>query len=101
MTIDSSIGPDRARERFDAELQTAATEPCDDFPAPKDPAELSSFYSDQTTSTTDDDGTTHEPNINRVRAAGITTGCTATTYCPKQPVTRGQMAAFLFRALAN
>jgi len=25
MTIDSSIGPDRARERFDAELQTAAT----------------------------------------------------------------------------
>jgi hypothetical protein len=48
---------------------------------------------------TDDDGTTHEANINRIRLAGITTGCTATTYCPTANVTRGQMAAFLRRAL--
>ncbi len=48
---------------------------------------------------TDDNGTTHEGNINRVAAAGITSGCTATTYCPKADVTRGQMAAFLRRAL--
>jgi hypothetical protein len=50
---------------------------------------------------TDDTGTTHEGNINRIAAAGITTGCTATTYCPKADVTRGQMAAFLRRALSD
>ena len=48
---------------------------------------------------TDDAGSTHQVAINRVAAAGITTGCTATTYCPRLPVTRGQMAAFLHRAL--
>ena len=47
---------------------------------------------------TDDEGNTHEANINRLRAGGITTGCTATTYCPGGDVTRGQMAAFLHRA---
>ena len=47
---------------------------------------------------TDDAGNTHQANINRIRAAGITTGCTATTYCPGTLVTRGQMAAFLHRA---
>jgi Glucose / Sorbosone dehydrogenase/S-layer homology domain len=47
---------------------------------------------------TDDDGTTHEADIDRVAAAGITTGCTPTTYCPTASVTRGQMAAFLRRA---
>jgi len=48
---------------------------------------------------TDDNGSTHEDSINRVREAGITFGCTATTYCPNANVTRGQMAAFLDRAL--
>ena len=33
----------------------------------------------------DDNGTTHESNINKVAAAGITTGCTPTTYCPHRP----------------
>lgn len=47
----------------------------------------------------DDDGTTHEVDINRIAAAGITSGCSSTTYCPLSPVTRGQMAAFLHRAL--
>jgi glucose/arabinose dehydrogenase len=49
---------------------------------------------------TDDDGTTHEADIERVAAAGITAGCTPTTYCPSASVTRGQMAAFLRRAEA-
>jgi hypothetical protein len=49
---------------------------------------------------TDDNGTTFENNINRVAEAGITTGCTATTFCPTANVTRGQMAAFLSRALS-
>jgi Tol biopolymer transport system component len=47
----------------------------------------------------DDTGRTHEADINRVAAAGITTGCTPTTYCPAADVTRGQTAAFLHRAL--
>lgn len=47
---------------------------------------------------TDDNGNRHENNINRFAAAGITRGCTATTYCPKGTTTREQMAAFLRRA---
>ena len=47
---------------------------------------------------TDDNGNTHELNINRVAAAGITSGCGPTTYCPTAFVTRAQMAAFLRRA---
>ena len=37
--------------------------------------------------------------IEALKASGITQGCTGTTYCPDQAVTRGQMAAFLARAL--
>jgi hypothetical protein len=47
----------------------------------------------------DDDGNPHEADINRVRAAGITVGCSATSYCPKAMTTREQMASFLTRAL--
>ena len=49
----------------------------------------------------DDDGTTFEGDINRLAAAGITSGCNPPTndrYCPDGKVTRGQMAAFLVRA---
>lgn len=48
---------------------------------------------------TDDEGSPFEDNINRVRAAGITNGCSATQFCPSNLVTREQMAAFLDRAL--
>ncbi len=50
---------------------------------------------------TDDDGTTHEDDINRLAQAGITQGCSAENqhYCPDTGVTRAQMAAFLARAL--
>ncbi len=48
---------------------------------------------------TDDDADVHQDNINRLREAGITTGCGANSFCPDQPVTRGQMAVFLMRAL--
>ena len=50
---------------------------------------------------TDDNGNTHETNINRIAEAGITLGCTATTYCPSNPVTRAQMTAFLHRAIGD
>ncbi len=35
--------------------------------------------------------------IQKLRDLGITAGCSATTYCPDDPVTRGQMAVFLMR----
>jgi hypothetical protein len=50
----------------------------------------------------DDDGSVHEGGIEAIAAAGITQGCNPpsnTRYCPGQTVTRGQMAAFLSRAL--
>jgi len=49
---------------------------------------------------TDDETNIHEDRINRLRAAGVTFGCTATTFCPNGLVTRGQMASFLIRAFA-
>lgn len=50
---------------------------------------------------TDTDGTTFEQDIAWLSAAGITQGCTPTTFCPNGLVTRGQMAAFLHRALGD
>ena len=47
----------------------------------------------------DDTGSTHEANINIVAENAITLGCGDGLYCPADTVTRGQMAAFLFRAL--
>ncbi|MDJ0497872.1 MAG: S-layer homology domain-containing protein [Acidimicrobiia bacterium] len=51
----------------------------------------------------DDDGSTFEDDIERLAEAGITAGCNPPAndmYCPDKPVTRGQMAAFLRRALS-
>ncbi len=47
----------------------------------------------------DDAGSVHEADINRIAAAGVTLGCMPGLYCPANPVTREQMAAFLHRAL--
>lgn len=49
---------------------------------------------------TDDWASVHQADINRVAEAGVTGGCSADRYCPGTYVTRGQMAAFLVRALA-
>ena len=42
-------------------------------------------------------GSPHNGDIGLIRAAGITTGCTTTEYCPAAPVTRQEMASFLAR----
>lgn len=49
----------------------------------------------------DDDGNVHEGYIEAIAAEGITHGCSRSGdhYCPSESVTRGQMAAFLRRAL--
>lgn len=49
----------------------------------------------------DDDGSSHEADIERIAAPGITVGCGLQRFCPGDPVTRGQMAAFLHRALGR
>ncbi|MPZ53406.1 MAG: hypothetical protein GEU79_11860 [Acidimicrobiia bacterium] len=50
---------------------------------------------------TDDNGSVHEGAIEAIYTERITTGCNAeeTLFCPDDPVTRGQMAAFLVRAV--
>jgi len=48
---------------------------------------------------TDISGNALRAEIAAIYNAGITTGKTATTYAPNDPVTRGQMASFLARAL--
>jgi hypothetical protein len=50
----------------------------------------------------DDGGSTFEDDINRLAESGITRGCNPPAndrFCPDDPVTREQMAAFVVRAL--
>ena len=47
----------------------------------------------------DDDGNPFEADIEWLATEGITQGCALDLFCPKAPVTRGQMASFLVRSL--
>ena len=50
----------------------------------------------------DDDGSVHENNIDKIFLAGITVGCNPPLndeFCPSRTITRGEMSAFLARAL--
>lgn len=49
----------------------------------------------------DDDRSAHQTDINRLAESGITGGCAPGRFCPDAGVTRGQMAAFLHRALTS
>jgi hypothetical protein len=52
----------------------------------------------------DDDGSVFEADIEWLAATGITKGCNPPIndmYCPNDPTTRGQMAAFFHRALGS
>jgi subtilisin family serine protease len=48
---------------------------------------------------TDDESSVFEADINRLAASGITGGCGGSRFCPGAVISRGQMAAFLVRAL--
>jgi SpoIID/LytB domain protein len=53
---------------------------------------------------TDDDDSIFEGDIDRLRVAGITRGCNPpdnSRYCPDRLLTRGEMSAFLARALRD
>ena len=59
-------------------------------------------YTDAAISFSDDDGSIFEESIERLATAGVTFGCNppiSDKFCPDSEVTRGQMAAFLARAL--
>lgn len=52
----------------------------------------------------DDDGSIFEADIDKLATAGVTRGCNPPDndkFCPTRNVTRGQMAAFLHRALGD
>lgn len=52
----------------------------------------------------DDNGSVFEGDIDRLGTAEVTRGCNPPTndrFCPGESVTRGQMAAFLYRALSD
>ena len=73
---------------------TWVTELFFDSPAYTPPSGTGAFW--------DDDGSLFETAIEKIAAAGITTGCNPPTndrYCPDDSLTRGEMAAFLVRAL--
>jgi peptidyl-Asp metalloendopeptidase len=60
-----------------------------------------SNWTPPTTSTTFTDvasGSLLAGHIEAMRTDGITSGCTATTYCPESSVTRAQMAVFVLRS---
>lgn len=48
----------------------------------------------------DDNDSVFERDINALASKGITSGCSSTKFCPNEPVNRGQLAAFLRRALS-
>ncbi len=49
----------------------------------------------------DDDGNVHEPNIDRLADLSVAVPCDSDLrhYCPDRPITRGEMAMFLVRAV--
>ncbi len=71
---------------FDGPVETEQTEPESDNESPAEPPEF-----------TDDDDSIFEADIEWLAARGITKGCSPTSFCPDDPLTRGQMAAFLVR----
>ncbi|MCZ6519417.1 MAG: S-layer homology domain-containing protein, partial [Actinobacteria bacterium] len=46
----------------------------------------------------DDNDSEFETDINKIAAAGISTGCALDRFCPDRDLTRGEMAAFIARA---
>lgn len=79
---------------------------CPTWPVTRE--QMASFLSgalDLPATTTDffagDRGSIHEPDINRLPAADITGRCNSGRFCPAQHVSRGQMAAFLHRAMTR
>ncbi len=61
----------------------------------------SALTADATDDFSDDDGNVHEANIEKAVDNGILNGATATTFAPKDDVTRGQTATIAIQAAGN
>lgn len=44
----------------------------------------------------DDEASVHESDINAMAVLGVVFGCTGAEYCPDSPLTRAEMAAFMY-----
>jgi hypothetical protein len=93
-------------------LTLAAVPPCFGPDQPVTRGQMASFinsaekfltgteFTSSTDFFTDDNGSTHEANINGIASVGIATGLSDNTYAPNDGVTRQQMASFIIRWLA-
>ena len=63
-------------------------------------ATYTAVYAEERSGFTDIAGSSFIADIQWLAESGITGGCNETQFCPKSPVRRDQMAAFLTRALA-
>lgn len=93
--FDIYYGGDASARSMEIHFDSLALGPsrigCDDAPRPTE----GTFA--------DDDHSIHQDDIEKLAASGVTRGCNPpanTLFCPDDPVTRGQMAAFLNRALS-
>lgn len=94
-----------------AGITSGCNPPANDLYCPDDPVtrgQMAAFLarafdlaSTDTEYFNDDDSSIFEGDINAVAEAGITVGCGTGTFCPNSPVTRGQMASFLHRAMTG
>ncbi len=94
--------------RSDSELIDVATSSVDggvyvsSLDVPSGDLAIVKFQGDGSGRFIDDDASVHESNIERLEELGVTRGCNPPIndeFCPAANVTRGQMAAFLNRAL--
>lgn len=65
-----------------------------DYMTGDQPSTTDDFFSD-------DDGSTHEDNVNALASLGVALGTGPDSFSPGESVTRGQMSAFLARTLAR
>lgn len=106
---DASVHEDAIIAIADAEITQGCSDFFDWWFCPEDSVtrdQMASFIAraldlpdSETDHFADDNGNTHEASINALADAGITLGCGALAYCPRLPITRAEMAAFLARAL--
>ncbi len=101
-TTTTAPAEDPPAEDPPAEDPPAEDPPAEEPPAEEPPAEEPPVELPPGGSFLDDNGIPEEGFIEAIAAIGVTKGCNPpgnTKFCPENTVTRGQMAAFLARAL--
>lgn len=110
--IGDSVHADAIEAIAEAGITKGCNPPANDRYCPKDPVtrgQMAAFFRramDIRTASTDtfddDDDSEFESDIDAIAGAGVTVGCDPPAnrnYCPNDDVSRGQMAAFIVRAL--